>query len=575
MQSWLNVVIFGVIIILQIVRIKGQSFATIHQQFELDGNTEVVGSTTSNGYPKDWSYFVTSNNVLSNSWTSGIVTDTSATTFESSGKDTKDISLWQWGPDNNEQDKTNILHVMGYAQKYVNDLIIYFGADRYGGSGITANSAFGFWFVQDPLFSIDTSQSTGYFKGNHFPGDILITADFSNPPGIVISTWSGFGTDGSLITYPGFNQQCDSNSYQTICAIYNNVSSNTSLDYPNKIYSETTFMEGGINVGAWLKNGTNLTSNTFPCFSKILSMTRSSTSTSSTLKDFGFGNFELCNTDIINVCNEQSVQIITLNNGSVYFNFSYTIKINQSGVGDIYDVQINIPNGFNDLGSNAILFVDEVYTNIPKLLTYWFIRSNSNVVIPDIIISYCLFDNCPLNARRNITVSNITCAKPTSAPTRLPTRLPTFVPTYSPTLNPTKLPTSIPSLNPTLLPTASPVTAKIFLNVSCNISIDDNFCIDFTWKYTVCNEGDRNINNIIITSDKDVNYQNTISTLTMNQCITSNNNNFYPTRYSINDPVLNNFQWTDTIHVSGSMIIRGNQNISVSASSSFICNICA
>jgi hypothetical protein len=277
------------------------SYSSIHgsTNFRLDGDTESLPLATSiNGYPTDWDYFV--NNNFGNNvgfFATGILNDNNhnSTTYEGgSSKDVLDLSLWKWGPDSNEQAKTNIFHSMAYGQKVNNnnELIIYFGADRLGGE--PSNAAFGFWFIQDETFNLN-GVTSGSFTGTHFSGDLLITANFENPPQIKLYEWIGHGTSGSLQQRGSISSKCDSTKSQTICAIYNEVLSFTSLGYPlsnnNPInqYAINTFMEGGINVGAWLSNN-----NSLPCYSKILSMTRTSTSEQATLKDFTLGSFKTC-----------------------------------------------------------------------------------------------------------------------------------------------------------------------------------------------------------------------------------------------------------------------------------------
>jgi len=584
----MSFIIVGLLLLLSIV----YSQTNIHSNgFELDGDTEVIGTstTTSDGYPKDWVYFNTAYTLPINSWSSGIIVDPgTTTTFEQSAKDTKDISLWLWGPDNNAQAKTDIYHIMSYAKKTLNSFSIYFGADRVGGSGISANSAFGYWFVQDPLFGLNGINS-GSFSGTHFPGDLLITSNFANPPYIELFKWDGFGINGSLKSLGTISQKCNSSISQTICAIFNNAPTPTSINFPynNNIYPETTFMEGGININSWL----NITDGNIPCYSKILSMTRTSSSTSATLKDFGLGDFELCQTLAESICNENTVEINKLNNGTIIFTYYYTLNIDQTGVGNIYDIQVTIPDGFNDLGNNAILYLDQVLANTQQTLTYYFTRTNlNNIIIPDIYISYCFFDNCAPPYRRIVTAQQLLCIKPTPSPTnvpsftpskiptnipspsptRSPSKNPTFVPSKIPTYNPTKLPTKIP----TYLPTASPITTNLLLNTYCNITINEDYCYDFKWSWYICNYGDRNVYNITITSQKDLLYKYIIPLLTINECKLYNNIIYEPIRYSNNDPILNNNIWNDQISIIGYMIIGGIKTISVTSSSSFTCNLC-
>jgi hypothetical protein len=423
-----------------IMMVNGLTFSSIHgsTNFRLDGDTESAPLATSiNGYPTDWDYFV-NNNYVNNVgfFATGILNDNdnnvASTTFEGgSSKDVYDISKWQWGPDSNEQAKTNIFHSMAYGQKVNNnnELIIYFGADRLGGE--PANSAFGFWFIQDETFNIKGTTS-GSFTGTHFSGDLLITANFENPPQIKLYEWIGHGTSGSLQERGSLSSKCDSTKSQTICAIYNEVLSFTSLGYPlsnnNPInqYAINTFMEGGINVGAWLNN------NTLPCYSKILSMTRTSTSETATLKDFTLGSFK-------------------------------------------------------------------------------------------------------------------TCVTPS----------PTFVPTSQ----------------PTLAPTASPVTPKMEIETTCTVNINNEFCFEFDYHWRVCNNGDRTIYNLTISSEKD-DYIKNVASLGINSCI-EEDIIFEPIRNSANDPIMNNYKWTDTINVVGKMFIGGVvKSITLEASDSFECPLC-
>jgi len=350
---------------------ESESFLSIHgsrSNFRLDGDTESFPLATSiDGYPTDWDYFVNTNYVNNvGFFASGILNDNNnvaSTTYEGgSSKDIYDISLWKWGPDSNEQAKTNIFHSMAYGQKVNNnnneELIIYFGADRLGGE--PANAAFGFWFIQDETFGLN-GVSSGSFIGTHFERDLLITANFDHPPQIKLYEWIGHGTSGSLHERLSLSSdsKCDSTKSQTICAIYNEILSFTSLGYPlsnnNGIneYAINTFMEGGINVGAWL----NLNDGTLPCYSKILSMTRSSTSEQATLKDFTLGSFKTCVTPsptatptsvpslsptaspVTPKMSIESLCKIKLNN-EFCFEFDYNIKVCNHGDRTIYDLII-------------------------------------------------------------------------------------------------------------------------------------------------------------------------------------------------------------------------------------------
>jgi len=533
-------------------------------KFELDGDTESTKGSDGkkiyqiDGFPVDWDYFndynkdVTSYPTLGFYGTGILVDPGTSTTFEQSAKDTKDISTWLYGPDNNAQAKTDIYNLASFARVINGQLLLHFMADRVGGSGITANSAFGYWFVQDPLFGINgVDGSYGTFSGTHFPGDLLITANFANPPYIELFKWQGSGTSGSLVSVSSSNQRCSSTSDQTICAIYNTAPSPTSLSYPynGNIYQQTTFMEGGINVNHHLSG---ITGDNIPCFSKILAMTRTSTSTTATLKDFGLGNFELCHTDAMISCDASTVSIIRQqqSDGTFkdVFKYEWTLTIDQSGVGTIYDVIIQIPNGFNT-DTSAITSIDKITGNTPFVETYSFISQSSSIILPDIKIKYCFFDNCEPQYQREVTAKSIPCDKPTPKPTKAPTLVPTSV------------------------PTASPVTTTMTMQSACTVSVSDEFCFNFSYSWTICNEGDRDMINIKVTSRNDPNYIYQLSKLVSGACH-SETANYNPIRGSNYDPVDNDFEWTDVLTATAEMIIGGIKTITTGTTSSFNCNLC-
>jgi len=643
----MNFLIIASLLSITLIKIIN-AFGSVHSVgFELDGDTE---SPLPQSSPKDWNYFLGSYAIYDNMYASGLIVDPGTnTTFEQSAKDTKDISTWLWGPDNNAQAKTDIYHIASYAQVLNGELFVFYMASRIGGSGITANSAFGFWFIQDPIF--DTNGVTsGNFIGTHFQGDLLITCNFANPPYIEIFQWEGNGVNGHLQSKGSTTAKCNSSTSQTVCAIFNTVSITTTLGFPsnNNVFPQTTFMEGGINIGAWLSS-TNLANGTLPCFSKILAMTRTSTSSTATLKDYGEGEFELCSTNAFIQCDENTVQIQTNQNGQTVFKYFWTLVIDQIGVGNIYDVEIRIPNGYNEdplTPSNQTISI--IGANTQQIFTYYFTSTSNSVTIPNIEIHYCFYPNCESQYERTVVAANIQCRKPTLAPTRIPTSLPTHVPTSHPTPAPTFIPTSLPSdapthhpsraptrvpskvptdapsnaptrvpsnapsdaptkipsdapshapsdvpsrspsnvptsiptlaptfapsSVPTSLPTASPATTTLKMDAQCNVQVNDNFCFDFKFHWKLCNEGDRIMTDLTITTQHS-NYQYNIPSLDVGQCI-EQDATFEPIRNSDNDPVNNNFEWQDTLYTLGNMIIGGVETINVTTTSSFTCQLC-
>jgi hypothetical protein len=233
-------------------------------------------------------------------------------------KDPNDISQWAWknasDTDLTEKgsvpDKDNLLH--SFAARYSLQPsatcpsstppappgptceLLYFGSDRYDNSG---DAQQGFWFFQNEitLGSNKVGGGTG-FNGVHKNGDLLIISDFSN--GGTVSTISVYSWDTSVsgnlkLLASSDNAKCTTvGSADQFCGIVNPGTITMPWSFTDK--SGTTgnqalngeFYEGGINLSA-LGLGDR-------CFSSVASETRSSTSTTATLKDFTLGKFGNC-----------------------------------------------------------------------------------------------------------------------------------------------------------------------------------------------------------------------------------------------------------------------------------------
>lgn len=320
--------------------------------FELDANT--VDAT---GGGEDWNtlYADTSAPFGSSAAFSGILEDPLNQTVFVQGETTKDdvdTDTWQHktGSVPDKDELTN-----GYAAAYLGpdgpdtgtaqDIIIYFGADRYATNG-AAN--LGFWFYQtefgpDPIAA---GADTGDFHGDpHTTGDVLVLSEFTNGgavPNIQVWVWdpdnpaattcpsniSGTTTvpcqdnDGTLklIVNSGTADCDDAPGTAVACANVNGGGITVPWPYDAKgggiqqgAVSAGGFFEGGVNLSTLFPSGA-------PCFSSFLAETRSSPSIDATLKDFVGGSLPLCSANI---------QIAGTNVNEVGESHTFTVTVNE------------------------------------------------------------------------------------------------------------------------------------------------------------------------------------------------------------------------------------------------------
>jgi hypothetical protein len=257
-----------------------------------------------------------------------------ATTFTGGGsKDPQDIPNWAWNDGGGGLPaKDNLLH--GFAARFslpgtnsagscpngtdsggktfdptVNCSVIFFGSDRYDNSG---DAQQGFWFFQNKIGLGTNSVGGGTgFTGVHKDGDLLVISDFSvggTTSTITVYKWDSTCKKGANNPNPGdcgdsnlrllatsTNAKCASSLTQNdaFCGIVNasdGTPSPWSTDYTDKSgnhsYLAGELYEGGINLST-LGLGNE-------CFASVASETRSSTSTTATLKDFILSNFGAC-----------------------------------------------------------------------------------------------------------------------------------------------------------------------------------------------------------------------------------------------------------------------------------------
>jgi hypothetical protein len=219
-------------------------------------------------------------------------------------KDPQDISNWAWKDAGGLPDKDNLQH--SFAARYSETPsatcpagtaatcdLLFFGSDRFDNSG---DAQQGFWFFQNPVTLGNVSSGGGFnFNGVHKNGDVLIISDFSN--GGTTSTISVYAWDDSVsgnlrLLASSTDAKCSSaTAGDAFCGIVNPTNGTVAPwaftdKSGNHTYLNGEFYEGGINLSTLGLSG--------ECFSSVASETRSSTSTTATLKDFVLGGFGRC-----------------------------------------------------------------------------------------------------------------------------------------------------------------------------------------------------------------------------------------------------------------------------------------
>jgi hypothetical protein len=249
--------------------------------FELDGNAEV-----NNGWETDWAALASLPGP-----TVFIADPAPASILVGPGsRDTIDLEYWrhQDGAVFESKDITNAYAAASFNLN--NELIIYFGADRYANWGA---AHLGFWLFQEQV----TPMANGTFTGAHQAGDVLILADFSNDGFLTDMRIFEWGVGDTLDLLFESSVDCSSVVVTKACVITNQTAQESPWDYgsthPLKDgpFPEFTFFEGGVNISA-LFEGQEL-----PCFATFMAEMRSSMDEDATLADFAIGSFPLCEPD--------------------------------------------------------------------------------------------------------------------------------------------------------------------------------------------------------------------------------------------------------------------------------------
>ncbi|OLD11497.1 MAG: hypothetical protein AUI93_04455 [Crenarchaeota archaeon 13_1_40CM_3_52_10] len=286
--------------------------------FELDGN---IVKDSSGTFPTDWSALFSSTGSklalppggVDSGWTNdGPHSVSETTTFTTGSKDTLDIANngWQCTGTNNLTPKDDILHAYSFAIRDPlagprnGHLLIYGGFERFANNGA---GDLGYWLLADPSVSCVTSGATTSFTGAHTVGDLLVVGEFSTGGSVTtlsVIEWTGAGPCATpagpnlcLITTPG-NADCQlASSLADVCARVN-IASQSPITTPWATQDKTSspnqlataeFFEVGLDI-------TNLLPSSSGCFNKFLFDTRTSPSTTATLKDYAEGILATCPT---------------------------------------------------------------------------------------------------------------------------------------------------------------------------------------------------------------------------------------------------------------------------------------
>jgi len=252
--------------------------------------------------------------------------DPSASIFTGGGsKDPIDLNQWAWKDAGGLPDKDNLVH--GFAARYSltpsatcpagtfsTCELLFFGSDRFDNSG---DAQQGVWFFQSKVTAAGAKSGGGTgFTGQHKTGDVLVISDFSiggTVSTITIYRWEPACTKaGQVLPAPpaGSGNTCGDTNLETLrtstaanCATPGLSGDNfCGLVNPSTVTMPWSFTDksgtpanGALN-GELYEGGINLSTLGLAneCFSSVLLETRSSTSTTATLKDFVLGQLGQC-----------------------------------------------------------------------------------------------------------------------------------------------------------------------------------------------------------------------------------------------------------------------------------------
>jgi hypothetical protein len=328
--------------------------------FELDGNA--TNSSTVPG--DDWDnvcHQVTGTDCSTTSNTNGATAvdwvaepNLNSSIFTGGGsKDPQDVSNWAWKDAGGLPDKDNLLHSFAARYSLTPDAthcpsnggstceVLYFGSDRYDNSG---DAQQGFWFFQNEITQNNTPSGGGSgFTGVHVTGDLLVISDFSNggtTSTINVYEWNPACTktgvtvgghtcgDANLLLLAGSNSaKCaatNQNPGDQFCGLVNP----STITMPWSFTDKSGTPNNGALNGEFYEGGVNLSSLGLAdrCFSSVAAETRSSTSTTATLKDFTLGKLGSCNAHL--TTHESTGGSTSIGTGSASVSDQATVTVN-------------------------------------------------------------------------------------------------------------------------------------------------------------------------------------------------------------------------------------------------------
>ncbi|HEX5015239.1 MAG TPA: prealbumin-like fold domain-containing protein [Candidatus Limnocylindrales bacterium] len=281
--------------------------------FQLDGNTDPA-IHPANVTGDDWDQLDDGAGDPNNddgALVSSFITDPLSQTVDQiytggSTKDDLDTTGWRHTA-GSVPDKDNIEHAFAAMYNTCDDgadtgtdpdTCLYFGLDRFARNG---DAQVGFWFFKNSM----TPLANGTFASPHSIGDILVLSNFTN--GGVVGTiqvykWVGTGgdTNGTLDLLAAEGECATTNEDPLLhdsCGESNIAQIQSAWTYDAKSISGTnnpmpqgSFYEGGINLNTLGLAGT--------CIASFIAETRSSQSVDAVLKDFAYGEFNVCSANI-------------------------------------------------------------------------------------------------------------------------------------------------------------------------------------------------------------------------------------------------------------------------------------
>lgn len=337
--------------------------APLSSYLELDGNSTVQSNDDWDRLNGDGANGGTAGSSVARAYVSG---SASVPVFTGGGsKDPLDVTQWKWkvGGTPDKDALTN-----GYVAAYRaanGDAVLAFGADRYAVNG---DANIGFWFFQQDVHPDGTGTSGGGspFTGKHVNGDLLVVSTFTQGGGVVgMSVYAWDTSCARADTNVVLNACADSNlrvkflspagtgscAQETVgCADVNPQAITVSWPYLSKFGSASKVIPAGGFYEAAL-NLTAIMGSSVPCYSSFVMETRTSQSTTATLKDLLAGPITMCTVSTTKSCAGNGV----LNAAGTSIRYTYNGTVSKSNLGTLTNVTLidSLPSG----SSNAVIKV--------------------------------------------------------------------------------------------------------------------------------------------------------------------------------------------------------------------------